>query len=471
MTTGTVSQRMRSGFQGFTTQISEGLLGAPIRLGVTGLARSGKTVFITSLISNLMEGGRMPQLAAFGQNRIQTAFLQPQPDDTLARFDFEAHLDAISSHEPFWPVNTKNVSQLRLSMKLNPPGLMSGIRNSRIQHLDIVDYPGEWILDLTLLDKSYAQWSEEILARLNSRDIGQTYAKMIKGLPEKVALDETQARKLAHCYCSYLSAARATGYSGLTPGRFLLPGDLEGSPVLTFAPLPPESNSKKGSLWHEMQRRYTAYKRHIVRPFFKNHFARIDRQIVLIDVLEALHRGPSAIEDLRHTMRDILIAFRPGRHSPLGRLIRGMRVERILFAATKADHLHHNQHVQLTAIMEELTDDAARQAQFRGAQTKALSLASVRSTTEETRDHQGRKIDCVRGIHLQTRRQAAFFAGELPINPKDLLSQARQGAQQWLNADYSSMHFLPPPHALRQGQGIAHIRLDKAAQFLFGDRL
>ena len=92
---------MRSGFQGFTTQISEGLLGAPIRLGVTGLARSGKTVFITSLISNLMEGGRMPQLAAFGQNRIQTAFLQPQPDDTLARFDFEAHLDAISSHELF----------------------------------------------------------------------------------------------------------------------------------------------------------------------------------------------------------------------------------------------------------------------------------------------------------------------------------------------------------------------------------
>ena len=196
MTTGTVSQKMRSRFQGFSAQISEGLLGAPIRLGVTGLARSGKTVFITSLISNLMEGGRMPQLAAFGQNRVQTAFLQPQPDDTLARFDFEAHLDAISRHEPVWPVNTKNVSQLRLSMKLNPQGLMSGIRNSRVQHLDIVDYPGEWILDLTLLEKSYAQWSEETLARLSSRDIGQAYAKMINGLPKKVALDETEARKL-----------------------------------------------------------------------------------------------------------------------------------------------------------------------------------------------------------------------------------------------------------------------------------
>jgi len=467
----TVPQKMLGGFDNFAARVSESVLGSPVRLGVTGLARSGKTVFITSLIANLLEGGRVPQLAAFGQNRVQSAFLQPQPDDTIARFDFESHLDAFCGQKPIWPENTKNVSQLRLSIKLKSQGLISGLRDSRVQHLDVVDYPGEWILDLTLLEKSYAQWSEETLARLGSRDIGETYVKMIKDLPKKAPFEETQARKLTQGYCRYLAAARATGYSGLTPGRFLLPGDLEGSPVLTFAPLPPENNSKKGSLWHEMQRRYTAYKRHIVRPFFRNHFARIDRQIVLIDVLEALHRGPLAIEDLRQTMRDILIAFRPGSNSPLGRLIRGTRVKRILFTATKADHLHHNQHAQLTAIMQELTDDAARQAQFRGAQTKALSLASVRSTTEDQRDHQGRRIDCVRGIDLETRLQAAFFAGELPSNPKDLLRHARQGAHKWLSSDYSAMRFAPPPHALRQGQGIAHIRLDKAAQFLFGDRL
>ncbi|MBU2357353.1 MAG: YcjX family protein, partial [Alphaproteobacteria bacterium] len=33
-----------------------------IRLGVTGLSRAGKTVFITSLVANLMDRGRMPQL-------------------------------------------------------------------------------------------------------------------------------------------------------------------------------------------------------------------------------------------------------------------------------------------------------------------------------------------------------------------------------------------------------------------------
>ena len=30
--------------------------------------------------------------------------------------------------------------------------------------LDLVDYPGEWLLDLPLLSKSYEQWSAESLA-------------------------------------------------------------------------------------------------------------------------------------------------------------------------------------------------------------------------------------------------------------------------------------------------------------------
>ena len=33
-----------------------------IRLGVTGLSRAGKTVFITALIANLLDRGRMPGL-------------------------------------------------------------------------------------------------------------------------------------------------------------------------------------------------------------------------------------------------------------------------------------------------------------------------------------------------------------------------------------------------------------------------
>ena len=36
------------------------LVNPTIRLGVTGLSRAGKTVFISSLVHNLLNGGRLP---------------------------------------------------------------------------------------------------------------------------------------------------------------------------------------------------------------------------------------------------------------------------------------------------------------------------------------------------------------------------------------------------------------------------
>ncbi len=86
----------------------------------------------------------------------------------------------------------------------------------------------------------------------------------------------------------------------LPPGRFLMPGDLAGSPALTFAPLdvPAEGEAPEGSLWAMMRRRYEAYKDVVVRPFFRDHFARLDRQIVLVDALAAFNAGPEAVRDL-----------------------------------------------------------------------------------------------------------------------------------------------------------------------------
>ncbi|MGD7428476.1 YcjX family protein, partial [Ralstonia pseudosolanacearum] len=44
-------------------------------------------------------------------------------------------------------------------------------------------------------------------------------------------------------------------------------------------------------------------------------------------------------------------------------------------------------------------------------------------------------------------------------------------AEKWLDADYSVMNFAPARLTLRPGDGPPHIRLDKAAQFLLGDKL
>jgi len=467
----TIADRVMRGVETVSDTLSEALFEPVIRLGVTGLARSGKTVFITSLVANLLDRGRMPGLVAAQEGRIEAAFLQPQPDDTVPRFDYEAHLAALTGPAPHWPDSTRAVSELRLSLRVRPGGLLGGLQGPRTVHLDIVDYPGEWLLDLGLMDKSFEDWSAGVLARIGPRPQAAAYLAALEPVDPTTRHDEPQAQELARAFTAYLEAARGAGFSDCTPGRFLLPGDLAGSPVLTFAPLPVTGAAPRRSLHREMARRFEAYKAQVVRPFFRDHFARIDRQVVLVDALGAIHKGPQAVEDMRLAMADILGAFRPGRNAWLNRLLLGRRVDRILFAATKADHLHHKQHPQLTAIIEALTREARDRAQFAGAETAALALAALRVTTEEMRAHDGRDLPCVRGSLLEDGRQAAFYPGALPEEPGQLLSPARAGAETWLGAGFKAMSFAPAPLQLKPGDGPPHIRLDRAAQFLFGDRL
>lgn len=449
--------------------LSESLFDPVIRLGVTGLARAGKTVFITSLVSNLLDRGRMSQLQAEAQGRIEAVWLQPQPDDTVPRFDFEGHLGALTGPAPRWPDSTRAVSELRLSFRMRPSGLLK-FTGPRKVHLDIIDYPGEWLLDLGLMDLSYQAWSDGVLSRVTGREEAHVWFRLL-GAVEDATWDEPLAKDLAGAWRDLLAALRLAGMSDVTPGRFLMPGELEGSPALTFAPLPrPETPASRG-LWREMERRFEAYKSRVVRPFFRDHFSRIDRQVVLVDALQAIHSGPAALEDMRRAMAAILGAFRPGRGGILSELLLGRRVERILFAATRADHLHHSQHARLVTILSALLREAKDRADFAGAETAAMAIAAVRATTEVELLRGSDSIQAVQGRLADTGRVAAMYAGDLPSDPSRLLVPAREGASGWLDGDYAVMRFAPAIQDLVPGQGLPHIRLDRAAEFLIGDLL
>ena len=136
--------------------------GGALRLGMTGLSRAGKTVFLTALINNLIAGARLPVLAACAEGRITRAYLEPQPDDAVPRFAYEEHLKSLSGPDRSWPQSTRRIAQLRLTIEFES-AVAWGARRSSLT-VDIVDYPGEWLLDLPLLDKSYSTWSRETLA-------------------------------------------------------------------------------------------------------------------------------------------------------------------------------------------------------------------------------------------------------------------------------------------------------------------
>ena len=453
-----------------TDSVNEALFEPVIRLGVTGLARAGKTVFITSLVANLKDRGRMPQLLAEAEGRIATAFLQPQPDDTVPRFAFEENLAALTGPNPNWPDNTRGISELRLSLRLRPSGLLSGVRGMRTVHLDIVDYPGEWLLDLPLMDLDFQTWSAQVFEAAEQEPrltLAKDWLEATSQCNLHEPWDERTAQRLHQSYSEYLRQCRQTKrvkLSMLQPGRFLMPGDLAGSPALTFAPLPikPGQAIKHGSIAAGMAKRFEDYKHLIVWRFFKEHFSRIDRQLVLVDLLGAAEGGAVAINELQDAMVSVLNAFKPGQNTWLNPLVHGKRVERILFAATKADHLPTSQHDELQRLLTSLLNQAQSRAAFAGAKTSVMALAGLRATTPATAQLDGQRVDCVSGIPVDSNSVEAVYPGKLPRDLIDLKNLAP--------GDVEILAFRPPL-TLEEMRPFPHINLDRALEELLGDLL
>ncbi len=343
-----------------------------VRLGVTGLSRAGKTVFITALIHGLTRGGRFPIFEPFATGRIAKARLAPQPDDAVPRFDYENHVRTLMEQRR-WPNSTVDISELRLVIDYQRKN-----GADRTLTLDIVDYPGEWLLDLPLLNKSYEQWSAESLSLSRERP-----------------------------------------------------------------------RARLATQWHS-------------------------------------HLGPEALVDLEAALAGILDCFRIGRSTLLSSLFRP-RIDRILFAATKADDLHHSSHDRLEAVLRRTVNRAVARAEDTGADIDVVALAAARATREAQVQRGREKLPSILGTPapgetagveaFDGETEVATFPGDLPADPEELfMGEAAFRGLSSAPAEKSDFRFLRfrPPQLEREGIDepvLPHIRLDRALQFLIGDRL
>jgi uncharacterized protein len=461
---------------GGVADFAGGFFHPTIRLGVTGLSRSGKTVFITALVHALLKAARLPLFEAHAKGRITRCYLEPQPDDDLPRFAYENHVETLTSEQRHWPESTRRISQLRLTFEYEPQGLLARNVHGGKLHLDIVDYPGEWLLDLPLMSQSYAQWSAATVAasrKAPRKHYAREWHHHLQGLAPHGPADELAVLKSAELFTAYLARCRQddVSLSTLPPGRFLMPGDLAGSPLLSFAPLDiaADHGPASGSLAGLMARRYDSYVAKVVKPFFHGHFARLDRQIVLVDVLSALNAGSSAVADLKTALTDVMACFRVGENSFLSALF-GKRIERVLFAATKADLLHHTSHDKLENILSVLVAEAAARADFTGASHDVAAMAAIRATREATVTQKGEALTCIvgspqageeiAGTTFDGTTEAAIFPGDLPDDANAALDGSLEGQLKFIR--------FRPPHL--KDNTFPHVRLDRAIEFLIGDR-
>jgi len=69
-----------------------------------------------------------------------------------------------------------------VSLKVQPNGLLGGLQGPRTVHLDIVDYPGEWLLDLALRSYIDSFWGLSLAGSILLISMGAQLYRWRKGV-------------------------------------------------------------------------------------------------------------------------------------------------------------------------------------------------------------------------------------------------------------------------------------------------
>ena len=124
------------------------------RIGLVGPSRVGKTSLITALLRDsqrLLQGTPVSMRPLGTPTEKRIAQHRRELDGSLLAGEFTPGA-LRGTEEPF-------TFQLLLD---------SGVRGAGIR-LELLDYPGEWLLDLPLLRMGFSQWSDAVLRRLEGR--------------------------------------------------------------------------------------------------------------------------------------------------------------------------------------------------------------------------------------------------------------------------------------------------------------
>lgn len=218
----------------YPESLTNRMLGRSIRLAVTGLSRSGKTVFITSLIHQLLDGKKLPFLGVVSAERYLGTKLVIKIDDIRPEFRYRNFISKLISETPSWPESTDRISTIRLNLSYRPSGILQQkITDFANLYLDIVDYPGEWLLDLPMLNLSYEDWSKKTLDLCKQEPratLANKWLQFIASVEHNQPADDNCLRQAAELYTEFLKKCKNKKEENLhflQPGNFATLGELE----------------------------------------------------------------------------------------------------------------------------------------------------------------------------------------------------------------------------------------------------
>ncbi len=340
------------------------------RVVVTGIAGGGKTVFLTSLLSHLMEFGqgnfhlgRGVDISDFkeipGQKNWPPFFPHSSFREDLARGK--------------WPEKTTDCSQYTCQFRRSDWYFSA-------QRMSFFDFPGERIADAAIAAYSdYGEWSDHVLSHFTKH---HDYAWAAGPYLEYIQGPELSRDRLLSLYREVLARLILAYKPLITPSTFLL--DQEGNPAAPgtvseiassrytgiswsrqFAPLPKGHRRENPELTREMSAMYKQYRKQVVLPVFER-ISQAQSLVVLVDIPSLLAGGVGRYNDNRQILLDLFEILRP--RSDLGGLIRKYfkfwqkTLGRVAFVAAKADMVHPMdiENKRLQSLLKMMTDRAAK---------------------------------------------------------------------------------------------------------------
>lgn len=446
-----------------------------LRLAVTGLSRSGKTAFITSLIDQLLHinqaGNAHLHLFAPARNgQIISVKRVEQGDLTIPRFEYDKNRQSFEANPPYWPNSTTGISEIRLAIRYQRQhSLLRHIKETSTLYLDIFDYPGEWLLDLPLLSLSYKEWSQTQQAVHKDKrfELAQPWLQAVKKVDLFAKTNENLLADLSQQYTDYLLACKAEGMQYIQPGRFVLPTEnSKGAPVFQFFPLldlnqaewEKLEQSDKNSLFHTLKKRYEHYQKKIVRPFYEDYFSTFDRQVILADCLTPLNYGYNEFMEMKLGLQQLFNHFHYGNRSLFSRLF-SSNIDKLLFIASKADHITSDQIPNLESLMRQLVQEGGRHAEFNGIETGYLAISAIQATDAVKVTQNDKTLRAIRGIRSSDKKQVTLYPGTVPSRLPD------KNYWQFNHFEFDQFE----PKRIEFDQSIPHLRMDSVLQFLLAD--
>ncbi|WP_158227211.1 YcjX family GTP-binding protein [Mangrovitalea sediminis] len=444
-----------------------------VRIAVTGLSQSGKTNFIISTVNQLLHPTRLPRFVRpeTGEKIEILGTRLFQLPDQIPPFPYLELLESLQHASPAWPLPTDRLRGVRVGIRYRTLGGLLSKGSDRILYVDLLDYPGEWLLDLPITGLTFQAWSETVLEQCRHeprQSLAQEWLLAARGMnvmaPFSVEQDHA-VQRIQRLYTQFLQRCKAEPYhlSYLQPGFFLMPGRHEGTLPLNFFPVPAQDEATKGSVYAELERRFEAFKKQVVGAFYRDHFAAFDRQIVLVDVITALNSGPETFRDMQKALEVVLESFRYGRNGLLSRFFSRNRIDKLVFAATKADHVPTPQHANLRALLDTMVENARATIGFKSALRPEIQvLSSLRCTETIEVEHEGHRLSCLKGVPEGCHEQRILYPGEVPATPPS--------SDEWGRDRFDFKVFLPPVGLGSSREPLPHIGLDLILRSLIGDK-